>query len=183
MEYLNEMNKGVANYWNTGIVMIVPITGWQEENIIVKRMRCSSCNTQSEILGQRYSYVNGEKKATNSYCQYCGNVIVEVTEKSEFTQHVPIPDIREDLKALKLSYCSLDEEDDFDEDNDDCQWVILLKRYDSISLDDRGNNTVATFSILEIEEDIKHFKEKYSEFLAKYNAKISFGTASDHREY
>lgn len=170
MQYHDIVNQQGVDAQVLGILVVVPVTGFETKPQIITHKRCENC----------------EKESTHdNFCSHCGGKIVEVTEPRKSygqvcTQQVPVPDVRQEMSAL-----GIDEHLPFDEyyEDDDCQWVFVYKNYKTIGHRSDFQVFLDEFNITDIKDDIERAQTKFEDVIKKYNGRVVFGLASSNEDW
>ena len=155
-----------------GIIVVIPITGLEDQPVIKTYKRCEKC----EVLSNDY----------NKFCPRCSGKIVEVTDKIKTfggnyqTENVPLPDVREEMAALGVKN-HLPFGEDYDEDR--MVWKFVFKEYATIGHRRYFQPFLEELDLKQIQDDLNEAKEKFKEIIEKYNAKIVFGIAGDFADW
>lgn len=175
MDIQSLINYDAVNSQVIGIIVTIPITGYENQQVVVKHFRCESCEFRPEF-GQY-----------EKFCSRCGNKIIYITEKlkrfanKECTEYsmvkVPLPDIRSEMCEIGLK-----EHLPFDDDNLDC-WKFVYKEYLTICNRDYFIPFVEKLNLKNIVTDLKEAKEKLKTILEKYNGNVFFGIAGQFSDF
>jgi len=170
MKYINPINYGSIDSQTVGIIIVIPVTGTEEQPVVAKHNRCEKCERES----QNY----------DKFCSFCGGKIVEVTEKLKcgngyVTESVPLPDVRKEMKELGIEYHL-----PFGEDlEDDSEWKFVFKCYETIGHRRHFCPFLKELNIKQIQTDLEEAKEKFKKILKKYKGKVVFGIAGDFADW
>jgi hypothetical protein len=169
MNYLNSINDGSVDSQTVGIIIVIPVTGTEEQPLIARYERCEGCERPAR---------NFEK-----FCSHCGGKIVEVTDKIKFgnkyeTENVPLPDVRKEMEEL-----GIESHLPFGEDRDEDSWKFVFKCYETIGHRSHFCPFLHELDIKQIQADLEEAKEKFKEILKKYNGKVVFGIAGEFADW
>lgn len=176
MNYINPINVGSVDSQTVGIIIIIPVTGTEEQPLIARYDRCEVCECPAR---------NFEK-----FCSHCGGKIVEVTDKIKFftdkikfctkyeTENIPLPDVRKEMAEL-----GIESHLPFGEDRDEGSWKFVFKCYETIGHRSHFYPFLKELNIKQIQADLEEAKEKFKNILDKYNGKVVFGIAGDFADW
>lgn len=163
-----------------GIIVTFPITGEEEQAIIVTHEKCKKCQRE------RCGYGN--------FCSQCGGEFHTVTEEQKdyrgkvSTQKIPLPDVREDMKALGIEEhlpMEIDQHQDYKTKKwvyTDC-WKFVYKEYKTVGHRSDFVPFLNKLDIEQIQKDLEEAKEKFKAVLKKHKGHVIFGVAGVHADW
>ena len=145
-----------------GTAIFIPIETWKgfEEDLFYHK--CPKCK-----MGVQ-----------ERFCGNCGSESVK-EKYSVLRKEIPQPDIREELKSLKLRYIPFQ----IDQDKVD-NWVIPITIDFDVSYDRSGYSLIHhDMSKTDIANQLKKDKLKYKDLIKKYNGRIIYGAIGSYYDY
>jgi hypothetical protein len=168
MQYHDTINTVSVDSQTIGILVIIPVTGTEEQPIIATYKKCEKCKIESR------QYEN--------FCSHCGGKIIEVTEQPKNqVQEIPLPDVRNEMKELGIEIHSPFREDFGDGDGAD--WVFVIKGYTTLGHRSDFEPFIKELDIQQIQNDLIIAKDKFKDIITKYNGKVVFGIVGEHTDW
>lgn len=164
--------------FNIAVIIKIPIIGWGPATFLEEQEGCPKCDNWNWARAKCYEYIDEKqiRVPCDKFCQSCGSPrSIEMKEVKE-RGNVPIPDIRQELTKLNLSYAS------FPCDQDSEHWIVYGKILKSLGYrSDWSGDILAEFK--NTDKEIAKVKEKHKSFIRKYKGKVSFAVVSDYFDW
>jgi hypothetical protein len=159
------MINTVSHYNATKIAFFItiPITGNEESTTEEKTKKCKNCKVVN------YHYLD-------KFCSRCGGEFV--FESKERPVVIPTPNLS--LEEIDINYVPLLDEEEYWE-----EWVFIIKEISDCTYAAlRGSvDSSQVYDLESLTNKFESYKNKYADFVSKYNGKVCFGMISTYEEY